>query len=304
MSPRLASPGASPLLLSKRTLGTRAAATGPEWRENVNNVPQLRGENLRNGQFWCGPAVGTTLARMLGASRDKPNYVLLHELADRYSTPGGSTPAQMVGMLRGVGGKVDGRILTGGYSNDELNGVFGRGGKVAAQIGLRDPKTGEYAAHWVVVSGRSANGGYTVRDPLRGEYTMTPDELRKAVTQAPGLGGVLIPVAPAEQGDRARPGRSSQDLFEDHCRADGGRGGRDPLSVPRGTSAQELASQLVDQLRNGGLAEKQAALRRLDALAHSSGGIAGRAFLLIMRLFGKQPGGGQKAGLSGNGGCD
>jgi hypothetical protein len=271
---------------------------GRGWGASWANVPQLRGEKLRNGQTWCGPAVGTTLARMLGTHKDKRNETLFHELRQKHTTDAGTTPEGMVRMIHDVGGRVDGQVIAGAYRDDELNGIFNKGNKVVAQIGLRDEKTGEHAAHWVIVHGRDAKGNYTIKDPLRGEYTMKPEELREAVYRAPGLGGVLIPVTPG--GSQRSSGPFDKDAFVDLCRPDGSSTGKSQ-NIPAGASAQQLADQVVSKLRSDDFDQRVAGLQRLDALERSALPAARKAYEMIMRLFGKQPGGGQRNGYNGFG---
>jgi hypothetical protein len=270
------------------------------WKADWANVPQLRGELRRNGATWCGPAVGTTLARMIGSHKDTRNHDLFHQLREKHTTDEGTTPEKMIGMIRDVGGRVDGQIVAGGFKDSELNDMFKRDAKVVAQIGVRDPKSGDVGSHWVIVSERSADGSFTVKDPLRGELKMNARQLRDAVNLAPGLGGMLIPVAPNQGGTRSPTGHSPIDSFVQAARSRSTSGGSGQ-GIPAGASSQQLANQVARQLSSSNRQTKLAGQARLDALERNGSSVAQRAYDLIMRMFAKEPGGGLKNGYNGYG---
>jgi len=269
------------------------------WKADWANVPQLRGEKLRNGHTWCGPAVGTTLARMLGSHPDKRNHELLKELVGKHTTTEGTTPLEMARMIQGVGGRVDGQMLAGRYGDNELDAIFQKDNKVVAQLGLRDEKSGKLASHWVILHGKNADGSFAVKDPLRGEYTLRPEQLREAMDRAPGLGGVMIPVSPAST--RAPSAPMSEDQFVDQFRPSSGAAGARGPNLPAGASAQQLAGKVEDMLSSNNLQQRREGQKQLEVLERSASAVARKAFGFVMRLFGKRPGGGQRVNYGGYG---
>jgi hypothetical protein len=320
---------------------------------------QLQGNaNGKGGQNWCGPAVGTTLARMLGTPETIANKSMMAGLAEKYTTAAGTTPDNMVKMIDDVGGRVDGKIMAGRYSNNELDRHLEKGNAVVAQIGLKSKTGGPTAAHWVMVTGKNANGTYTVKDPLRGEFKVTADKLREAVYRAPGLGGVLIPVAPDDGKRFGGPWsmmrteyveQSPADQYVDRDSGEGHRpegygpygfqgdgfqgypvvgphrflptdgagpssfvdhaGPKQPVSPllptpdvdPAVTKA--IAAPVVQQLRSSNEEIREQGRDALASLEKSSktSSLARRAFDFVMKLFGRQPGGGQRPGYNGYG---
>jgi len=280
---------------SQSTARTADKGWGADWA----NIPQLRGEKLRNGHTWCGPAVGTTLARMLGTHKDMRNHELLHQLVGKHTTREGTTPLEMARMVQGVGGKVDGQMLAGRYGDNEVDAILQQDNKIVAQLGMRDEKSGKTASHWVIIHGKNADGSFAVKDPLKGEYNLRPEQLREAMDRAPGLGGVMIPVAPATS--RAPSAPMSEDQFVDQFRPSGGTAGARSANIPAGASAQQLAGRVEDMLSSGTLQQRREGQKQLEALERSASSVAQKAFGLVMRLFGKRPGGGQKVNYGGYG---
>jgi hypothetical protein len=86
-----------------------------------------------------------------------------------------------------------------------------------------------------------------------------------------------------------------------YFRPTGGAGGGKGANIPTGTSAQQLAGKVEDQLSSGDLRQRRAGQAQLEALEHSSNSVARQAFDAIMRLFGKRPGGGQPIKYGGYG---
>lgn len=165
----------------------------------VNQLhPQgARAAHYRNGIYNCAGAVAATLARMLGTRKGQSDADLINDLSRGRTTREGTTPAALAEMIKDVGAKVDGQAITGAYSNAELDALLAKGDKVVAQVGMRNRATGSFDPHYIIVDGKTKDGDYIIKDPLKGQYTATADQLRQAVYQAPGAGGMLIPVAPA-----------------------------------------------------------------------------------------------------------
>lgn len=281
-------------------LATSAVATvAPRWTGGSVVVRQQVGTSNQN-RMWCGPAVGATLARMLGTRTSESNSTLVSTLARQYTTSEGTTPEKMVNMIGAVGAQVDGNILTGGCTEGDLIRIFNQDQKIVAQIGLRYEGTNDYFAHWVIISQRNANGTYTVKDPLTGERLMRFEDLREAVFRAPGLGGVLIPVAPWDGGPERPTNLYTREMFIQACQAGSVLGG-DPYALPAGATAQQMADNVAFLLNSRALVEEREGLRQMGALAASSRPMAQQAFDMLMRMFGLQPGGGQKGLGEGNG---
>lgn len=278
---------------------TALATVTARWTGATVVVRQLVGTSSQN-RMWCGPAVGATLARMLGTRTGQSDYTLVTTLAAQYTTSAGTTPEKMVNMIGAVGGQVDGDILTGGCTEGDLVRIFNRDQKIVAQIGVRYEGTNDYFAHWVLISQRNADGTYLVKDPLVGLRTMRFEDLREAVFRAPGLGGLLIPVAPWDGGPERPTNLYTREMFIQACQA-GSVQGSDPYALPAGSTAQQMADNVAYLLDSRSLVEEREGLRQLGALAASSRPMAQQAFDILMRLFGIQNGGGQKGMADGNG---
>jgi len=283
------------------------------------------------GQNWCGPAIGATLSRMLGTSADGEHAMAA--LADKYTAAKGTTPDNMVKMINDVGGHVDGQMMTGRFESKELDAQLAKGNKVIAQVGLKDGRGGA-TAHWVMVSGKDEKGNYQIKDPLRGELTVKPNQLRDALYRAPGLGGLMIPVAPGTAPRSQSPmGPMSplqeimmrRDSFEqmpvvsangeqyslvpsrNGVALDSGEGGLvnpmvDPSAVPA-APAKAIANDVVQQLKSTDEDVREQGRENLEQLEKSSSfsSFAKKAFDFVLRVFGKQPGGGQRPGYNGYG---
>jgi hypothetical protein len=285
------------MALTALTGQAASAAPGVDrgWVKDSCFVPQLRGEDLRNGRMWCGPAVGAMLARMVGSFPNKQNYEVVQAFKDAFATPEGTTPDSMVKMINAAGARVDGQILAGRYGDGELDRLFDQDHKVLAQVGLVD-KEGNSSSHWVMVSERNAQGQYLIKDPLNGERWVSAQELRVMVNSAPGLGGVLIPVVPAKS---LPPNTPVVESFLEATRAD--KASMNPAEpLPPGTDVDTLVDDIVRQLRSGDLTVRVAGQKRLEWLERNPDPQAQRAYLQVMKLFSKQSGGGQKIANSGS----
>lgn len=185
----------------------------PAWKQDANVVDQLHptggdNSNYVNGTYNCAGAVAATVSRMLGTDGGKTDAQLISELSEGRTQQDGTTPTALLEMLQDVGATVDGAPIVGGYSNKDLDSKLNKGDAVIAQVGLKNQSTGNIDPHYVLVEGKDGNGNYQIKDPLRGQYTATPEQLRQAVYRAPGAGGMLIPIEPADAGDAdtiARP---------------------------------------------------------------------------------------------------
>ncbi|WP_257454403.1 cysteine peptidase family C39 domain-containing protein [Archangium lipolyticum] len=174
----------------------------PQWKE-VPVVDQLNPEGAtpetyRNGVYNCAGAVAATVARALGTKQGQSDADLINDLSRDRTTSKGTTTKGMVSMLKEVGAQVDGKAITGRYSDSRLDSLLAKGDKVVAQVGVKNESTGRYDPHYVLVDGKDKNGRYVIKDPLKGTYSMSAESLRKAVNHMPGAGGVLIPIKPAQ----------------------------------------------------------------------------------------------------------
>jgi hypothetical protein len=351
-------------------------------QDSTNGVPGVR----TTGQNWCGPAVGATVARMLGTPASANPGKLMQQLAGKYTNPAGTTPDNMMKMVQDVGAHVDGGIIAGSYNHGQMDAQLTKGNKVIAQIGLKDPKSGQHAAHWVLVTGKDAEGNYLVKDPLRGELAMTPNALRNAVYNAPGLGGVLLPVAPGQDKSFKTPaqlmqqrllqqqqmqqmyqdgfqqqyglndgnpyanpnsygnpygnpsygnpndfsGRGLQNgVYTENGQYGGGHhffqgnnpyaaqnpdafynyGGNPQAHLPQGYGhinqlvgpSKQYADNVVNQLSSSNSKVRAQGRAALDQLEKTATPWAQQALNIVMRLFGRQPGGGQRPGYNGYG---
>lgn len=183
------------------SLETQAVAR-PQWKK-VPVVDQLNPEGAspstyRNGVYNCAGAVAATVARALGTKQGQTDADLINDLSRDRTTSKGTTTKDMVSMLKEVGAKVDGKVITGRYSDQRLDSLLAKGDKVVAQVGVKNESTGRYDPHYVLIDGKDKKGNYVIKDPLKGSYSVSGDTLRKAVNHMPGAGGVLIPITPAE----------------------------------------------------------------------------------------------------------
>ncbi|QRN95037.1 hypothetical protein JRI60_39030 [Archangium violaceum] len=174
----------------------------PQWKD-VSVVDQLNPEgstpeSYRNGVYNCAGAVAATVARSLGTKQGQTDADLINDLSRDRTTSKGTSTKGMVSMLQEVGAKVDGKVITGRYSDNRLDSLLAKGDKVVAQVGVKNESTGRYDPHYVIVDGKDKKGNYVIKDPMKGTYSMSGDALRKAVNHMPGAGGVLIPIKPAE----------------------------------------------------------------------------------------------------------
>jgi hypothetical protein len=174
----------------------------PQWK-NVPVVDQLNPEGAspstyRNGVYNCAGAVAATVARALGTKQGQTDADLINDLSRDRTTSKGTTTQGMVSMLKEVGAKVDGKVITGRYSDKLLDSLLAKGDKVVAQVGVKNESTGRYDPHYVLIDGKDKKGNYVIKDPLQGTYSVKAATLRKAVNHMPGAGGVLIPITPAE----------------------------------------------------------------------------------------------------------
>jgi len=175
--------------------GWKDAQTVNQIRPDGDNTSQ----NYVDAGYNCGPATAATLARMMGTREGQSNASLVTELAAKHGTDAqGTKPGSMMGMIQDVGGKVDGNQLVGDYKDSQLDHMLAKGDKAVMEVGLQnaDGKTGE-GTHWIMVNGKDKDGNYLVKDPLKGDYKATPQQLRDAFHRAGTVGGTLIAVSPA-----------------------------------------------------------------------------------------------------------
>jgi len=180
--------------------------------ETVNQIHpdgDQTSQNYVDAAYNCGPAVAATLARMMGTRDGQSNASLINELAGEHGTTAeGTKPGNMLAMIKEVGGKVDGAVV-GDYKDQQLDNILAKGDKAVMQVGLQNPdgKTGE-STHWVLINGKDKDGNYLVKDPLKGDYKATSQQLRDAFHSAGTVGGALIAVAPQNAPARAQSLRS------------------------------------------------------------------------------------------------
>ncbi|WNG38728.1 hypothetical protein F0U61_37450 [Archangium violaceum] len=171
-------------------------------------------QTYRNGVYNCAGAVAATVARALGTRQDQTDADLINDLSRDRTSSKGTTAADMTSMLKEVGAKVDGKVITGRYTDNRLNSLLAKGDKVVAQVGVRNESTGKYDPHYVLIDGKDKKGNYIIKDPLKGTYSATAQQLRSAVNHAPGAGGVLIPIKPADEGVAKAAEKSAKEVKE------------------------------------------------------------------------------------------
>lgn len=188
------------------------------WKD-AKVVDQLKPEGAtpqtyRNGVYNCAGAVAATVARALGTRQDQSDADLINDLSRDRTSSKGTTAADMTSMLKEVGAKVDGKVITGRYTDNRLDSLLAKGDKVVAQVGVRNESTGKYDPHYVLIDGKDKKGNYVIKDPMKGTYSATAQQLRTAVNHAPGAGGVLIPIKPADEGVAKAAEKSAKELKE------------------------------------------------------------------------------------------
>ncbi|HLL81037.1 MAG TPA: C39 family peptidase [Longimicrobium sp.] len=254
--------------------------------------------NYRNGASNCAPAAAATLARMLGTRSHQTDAELINDLAKGRTTSEGTTHADMKSMIKEVGARQDGRPMIGGYQDSQVKAALAKGNKVVAQLGLPNPTTGKTDPHYVVIAGTDGKGGYRVKDPLRGEYTMGAMQLKQAFLSAPGTGGILMPVAPANArggrvaGFQSGDGFGAAPRFSANAESNNALFGRGPGASAAEAKAQRKADVTVSLLSNP--QTKRLGQEHLLRLLNSTSAEAQQALSAVYeRVFG-QPGIGQK----------
>jgi hypothetical protein len=267
----------------------RQAPQSPAARAGWKDAPVVRqlnpngatADNYRNGANNCAPAAAATLARMLGTRSHQTDAELINDLARGRTTAQGTTPSALMAMVHDVGARPVGMPMVGGYKDEAVRAHLAKGHKVIAQLGVGNAKTGKMDAHYVILDGVDGKGGYRVKDPLRGDRTMSAMEVKHAFLNAPKAGGILMPVA-AGTGDSfgAAPRFSADPRRND---ASFGQG-------PRARAQQHYADVTVSLLSGRGT--KLDGQKRVAELLEKGGQAT---YMMIVDAMSKaQNGGGQK----------
>jgi hypothetical protein len=188
-----------------RTVPPRVDSPEPKARRhNIHHINQLHPDgadkNYANGPFNCGPAVVAMLARGHGKLSHLNDAQLVQQLGQGVVTRDGTSPEGIAQMMERADVPLGGEALGAGYTDAELKDHLLKGNKLIAQVRSSSPESQQGSAHYVVIEGMTRNGNYVVSDPLsNGPYAVTPQQLKEAVLKAPPDGGMLIPVASAQQ---------------------------------------------------------------------------------------------------------
>lgn len=149
----------------------------------------------RNGHVKCGAAAVATLARGFGMFNNMSDAELVDGLAGGQTGQQGTSGVGIMQMLREARLPLAGPPYVGSFDPSALREHLRGGNKLVAQVGLRDPKTGKTSGHFVTISDRRGPN-FVVQDPLSGKTQVwTPQQLQRAVRDAPGV-GMVIPVGP------------------------------------------------------------------------------------------------------------
>jgi len=201
-------PSSSPELSRLSPAQSRSTLGG--W-QNIPHINQLRpngaGKDYVNGAYNCGPAVVAMLARGAGRMDGVSDAKLIQQLGKGIVTPDGVDADGLTRMLKRADVPPAGEALGADYDDDELNDHLKEGHKVIAQVRASDAHgVDPDNAHYVLITGKTKDGNYTVADPLaKKPYVVTPEQLREAVLKAPPDGGMLIPVASPAKGKQPAP---------------------------------------------------------------------------------------------------
>lgn len=178
---------------------SQARPNGPGWKPFLH-IDQLRPRGAAqsgyvNGAYNCAPATVAMVARGWGRMGHLNDAQLVTALSEGIVTPQGTTPDGVAKMLERVNVPIAGPSLAGRFNNEQVKERLRQGNMLIAQVGLVDPQTKEVSPHYVLVRKLNPDGTYLVSDPMRRKpYTVTPQQLGRAVNRAPPDGGVLIPI--------------------------------------------------------------------------------------------------------------
>jgi len=203
-----------------RIASQRAESSDPKARQReIHHINQFRPDgadkNYANGPFNCGPAVVAMAARGLGKLDHLNDAQLVQQLGQGVVTAEGTSPEGIAQMMARANVPLGGEALGAGYTDADVKNHLRQGNKLIAQVRSSNPKSQQDSAHYVLVEGMTRNGNYVISDPLaNGPYVVTPKQLKEAVLKAPPDGGMLIPVANAEQAAAAAPADEADEATE------------------------------------------------------------------------------------------
>jgi hypothetical protein len=174
------------------TLSGKAPACGVPYINQLR--PTGADRTYVNGFSNCGPTSMSMVARAFGRCKDVQDPHLIMHMGRLGGTTGkGSSPESIVKMAEGVG--LAATIRGPGPDLDWIDRQLKAGQLVVAHgnyFGLpqhsKEPRTWA-GGHFLVVAGRSADGGYVLRDPLDEKVgTVSREDLARFIQSHPSRG--------------------------------------------------------------------------------------------------------------------